>query len=335
MRNTVAALAVLCLLAGCDGNPLVAGLTADDGTTDDGTTDDGTTGDDTTTTDDGTTDDDATTTADGVALTVARNLESIVYDPVAETLFVTVESIDGTPVSAEYTRNAAAEAALPAGYQAYSLQEDALDRFFLAVVKQSTDGSVIGAAVADGGQFNYEFSGGWYQRTGEFTPPEIGTGPGQGQVSYAGDYVGLDDWTGIVPTIPGTADPSTQPRGPGRVTGQVFINANFADMSLNGSIFNRNAIDSAIALDTLVLAVNTINADGTFTGNVEPFGETGNDIGDYAGVFGGVDAASVGIAILIENYTDLVENETETGIMVLTQCGKTGEDATLCAGTAP
>ena len=318
MRKSMVALAAVALFTACDGNPF---STADTASSTTSTT---------------------TTTASTIPATISNNLSTFTYDPVAQTVSVAISGLDSTPTSVAYTRNLAAEAGLPAGYEAYSIQEDALDRLFVAVARQSADGSVRAGVASDGGQFNRFFSGAHYERTGDFTPPTIGTGPGAGQVSYAGGYVGLDNWSGPNPTLPAGADPSLQMSGPGRVTGNVFINANFSDMQLNGSVFNRRAIDlvtvanpTGTPLANLILIPGSIGADGTFSGDIELQSGTITDIGDYAGIFGGTDAASLGGALVVTNFLDGIDTESETGIFVLTQCGMTGADAVLCAGPAP
>ncbi|MEM6694428.1 MAG: hypothetical protein AAF626_07180 [Pseudomonadota bacterium] len=332
MRNSVAALAVLCLLAACEGNPINTGLTVDPPEDDDPTTP---------IDPDPDPDPDGDTTADGVPLTVAVNLETIAFDPVADTLSVTIDSLDGTPVAVNYVRTPGPEADLPPGYRFYTLQEDPLDRFFAAVVAQSADGTATGAIVADGGQFNREFHGGFFDRTGGFDAPPVGPGPGQGQVSYAGSYVGLDDYSGIIPPLPQGADPALQMRGPGRVTGQVFINANFAEMTLNGAVFNRQLIDLGGAmLPNLVLVVTDIDEDGRFEGEVEQNRVVNGmgviePVGDYAGLFSGPNASSIAAALVIENFNPDLFDETETGLIVLNQCGRPGEDTALCTGAAP
>ncbi|MEM6324146.1 MAG: hypothetical protein AAF748_10700, partial [Pseudomonadota bacterium] len=287
-------------------------------------------------------DPDGDTTADGVPLTVAVNLETIAFDPVADTLSVTIDSLDGTPVAVNYIRDENPARPLPPGFRLYTLQEDPLDRLFAAVVAQSADGTATGAIVADGGQFNREFHGGYFDRTGGFDAPPVGPGPGQGQVSYAGSYVGLDDYSGIIPPLPAGADPALQMRGPGRVTGQVFINANFADMTLNGAVFNRQLIDitGSPMIPNLVLVVTDIDEDGRFEGEVEQNRVVNGmgviePVGDYAGLFSGPNASSIAAALVIENFNPDLVDETETGLIVLTQCGRPGEDAALCTDTAP
>ncbi len=325
MRKQLTVLAVVAGLVACDGNPFET--PPEETTTDPGTT---------------TPDPDPNApevTEAGIPIILANNLQSVTYDPVAKTLSVQILGLDSTPTSVAYSRNLAAEAGLPAGYEAYSIQEDALDRLFLGVARESADGSVRAAAVSDGGQFNRFFSGGFYERDGAFTPPTIGDGPGTGQVSYAGDYVGLDNYSGPVPPLPPGADPSLQMQGPGRVTGEVFINANFDDMLVNGSVFNRARLDNPLLplLTDLVLVSTDISTEGTFLGIVETLdGIDFVKVGDYGGIFGGADAAALGGVLKIDAYdSDLSPLISETGVFVLTQCGQPGEDVALCTGTAP
>ena len=322
MRNSVAALAVLILLAACDGNPLTVPTTTTPPTTP-------------TTPPTG-----PEVNANGIPTALARNLEGIAYDPVAKTLMVTIAGIDGTPEAVSYTRNMAAEVGLPAGYEAYSIQEDPLDRFFTGVVRESADGSVTAAIASDGGQFNRFFSGGWYERDGSFTPPNIGNGPGEGQVTYAGGYVGLDNYSGPLPPTPPGTNPAVQPQAPGRIAGDVIINANFSDMLVNGSINNRvrldnPGLDATSPLANLVLVVTGISAEGEFLGDVELQGLIGQSIGQYGGLFGGLDASSLAAVLFIEEFDSTLEGEAETGLLVLTQCGMAGSDPALCTGTAP
>ncbi|MDJ0824709.1 MAG: thymidylate synthase [Rhodobacter sp.] len=317
MRRYLTALATAVAVVACDGNPLVTTDTTAEPT------------------DPGTPAEPPTTTDAGIPLELANNLRSVTYDPVAKTLSVEITGIDSTPVMVPYTRNLAAEAGLAPGYEAYTIQEDALDRLFLGVARESADGSVRGVAVGDGGQFNRFASGGYYERTGGFTPPAIGSGPGAGQVSYAGGYVGLDNYSGPLPPVP---DPALQMQGPGRVDGDAFINANFSDMQINGTIFNRVRLDApalAPALTDLMLIITDIGTDGTFIGDVEQITGVGIPIGKYGGTFGGVDAAGLAGVLKIDEWDPTREGESETGVFVLTQCGKPGEDVTLCAGTAP
>ena len=122
-----------------------------------------------------------------------------------------------------------------------------------------------------------------------------------------------------------------------------------AEVSFNGSlseVFNRvlldqptvtNPLGSPHQVPTLILTPGNIAADGTFSGDTieASIGGTVQGIGSYAGVFGGANAASMAGGLIIQNFDPNRENESEHGFWVLTQCGQTGEDAALCAGTAP
>ena len=321
MRNYLTAFAVVAGLVACDGNPFVTEETPPAAADPDPVEPDPNAPE---------------VTDAGIPTALANNLRSVTYDPVAMTLSVEISGLDGTPTSVPYTRNLAAEAGLPAGYEAYSIQEDALDRLFVGVARESADGSVRGVAVSDGGQFNRFFAGGYYERTGGFTPPTVGAGPGAGQVSYAGNYAGLDNYSGPLPPVP---DPALQMQGPGRVTGDVFINANFDDMLVNGTVYNRVRLDNALlpALTDLVLISTDITTEGTFLGSVETLDGTDfANVGNYGGTFGGTDASGLAGVLKIDAFdSDLSTLISETGVFVLTQCGKPGEDVTLCAGTAP
>ncbi len=321
MRKQLTVLAVVAGLVACDGNPFET--PPEETTTDPGTTPDP--------------DPNAPEVNEaGIPVALAKNLSAVTYDPVAKTLAVTISGIDSTPVSVAYTRLPAAEVGLPAGYEAYTVQEDPLDRLFLGVARESADGSVRGVAVSDGGQFNRFFAGGFYERDGGFTPPAVGDGPGAGQVSYAGGYVGLDNYSGPLPPVP---DPALQMQGPGRVEGDVFINANFSDMLVNGSVYNRMRLDNPLLppLTDLVLVATDITTDGQFLGTVETtIDGTITGVGDYGGIFGGADASSLAGVLVIDSFDpDLGDAISETGVFVLTQCGQPGEDVTLCTGTAP
>ncbi|WP_425052582.1 hypothetical protein [Psychromarinibacter sp. S121] len=314
MRKSVAALAVLCLLAACDGNPL---LVEEEDVIDDGTDEE----------------DGVETNGAGIPTVLSNNLESVVYDPAARRLFVTISGLDGTPEAVEYDYNSAATAGLPAGHFAFTQQEDALDRFFTGIVKESSDESARAVIVSDGGQFNRFFWGGHYERDGDFDPPSSGDGPGEGQVSYAGDYVGLDNYSGPVP--PQNTDPTLQPQAPGRVVGSAFVNVNFEDMQINGSVFNRQTIDNPTLpeLRDIVMIVTEISEDGTFLGELE-FDNGDDATGNYGGIFGGNNASSVaGLLGFIPDPDD--PNSWETGMFVLTQCGLAGDDAALCVEAAP
>lgn len=278
-------------------------------------------------------DDDGTTSGD-VPEVIGNNVDAVEYDAANGTFEVTVTSLDTTPANATYNRTPQLD--VP-GYTAFSIQEDPLDRFFIALAANSTDGSTTGAVVLDGGQFNKVFGGAYFERTGSYSP-HVPDQPDNGLVSYAGEYAGLSNI--FVPEgnpanltdDTGTAglDPDTLPKQASTVTGDVFLNADFTDNTINGAITDREIVELGIALPNVILVAEPGNIDagaGTFAGTAEAPDQT--VIGDYAGIFGGDGATSLSGAIKIEGYLDGVENELEYGIFVLTKCGEPG-DAALC-----
>jgi len=324
MRKVMTAMAAVFVFTACDGNPFgtVTGTTTPTTPTN-------------------------PTTATAIPDAVASNLTALSFDATASTVTVEISGLDSSPsVVSTFTRNLGAEAGLPAGHLAYTLQEDPLDRFFSAIVSESNDGTVRGGVVSDGGQFLRFFSGVYYERDGGFTPPTSTTSPGSGQVSYAGDYVGLDNWSGPVPNLPAGTHPSIQMQAPGRVTGQIFLNVNFDDLLINGSVFNRILLDRPSVANpngdphqvpTLILTPGNIAADGTYAGDSIEASVDGTlqSIGQYSGIFGGANAASMAGGLIITDFDPNLENESEHGFWVLTQCGQTGENAALCNGTQP
>lgn len=298
MSRVIWPLAALLAIAACSGNgPAV--ISSPDGTG--GTTDGGT----------------ETTT---IPTVLKGDLQAIAYD--GTTLQVQIAGLDSTPTLVEFDRVASLDVA---GYKAYKMQEDALDRMFVALAKTSDDGAVTAATVSDGGQFNRHFGGGIYSRNGSFDRPEIGDGPAEGQVSYAGDYAAV--LNGRVqygdPTSelldPGDADPAIQPRQSSRVGGSIFLNANFSDNLVNGAIYDRVMIDENFNLDDVILVSTTIGTDGTFAGKAE--NPDLQEIGDYGGIFGGTDANSVAGVVYLTEVEDSFDGELEHGTFVLTKCG--------------
>lgn len=270
-----------------------------------------------------------------------NNLELVAYDPVAGTLSVDMAALDKNdsdiPLES-YMPNAALTALTP-GYQVFTYQDDPLDRMFVAIVAQSPDGAVMGAVVMDGGQFNKFFGGGFYATDGDYTP---GSGPNDtGLVSYAGNYAALTnlDADGSQLLTPGgSPDPVLLPDQPAQISGQVFINADFGDNTLNGAIYNRaftnldpvlQAAIGGAALEDVILTPTDITDAGTFFGTVETSDQ--DAVGSYGGTFGGTEASAVaGVTSLDGDWLDTIDNEAEFGVFVLTQCGQPGEDP-ICA----
>ncbi|WP_076364999.1 transferrin-binding protein-like solute binding protein [Phaeovulum vinaykumarii] len=281
------------------------------------------------------------TTTAAIPADLAVNVNKIVYDPGTTpgggTIQIEIASLDTTPLTATFTRDASLDVT---GYKAFRMQEDALDRMFIALAAESADGSVRAATVGDGGQFNRYFAGGYYERDGAFDAPPVNSAtPGSGQVSYAGSYAAVTNVglaaggpTDVTLPIPAGTDPSLTPSQPARVAGDIFLNANFADSSVNGSIYNRVIVDSGFSLDDVILVAATIDGNGTFAGTTENPAQVGT--GTYGGIFGGTDAAAVAGVVHLEEFESTWTNEQEHGVFVLTQCGLPGS-APICATVAP
>ncbi|MDO9524345.1 MAG: thymidylate synthase [Gemmobacter sp.] len=327
MIRKLASLLVVTSMAACGGNPFVA---PDDG--------------------DGTEPPPVDTTTVVVPAVLKNSVNAINYNAADDAFEISLAGLDTTPVTAVWLRNTALESGLT-GFRAYSVQEDPLDRMFVGLARESDDGTTRAAMGGDGGQFNRYFSGAVYDRDGGFTPP-TGTGaPGSGQVSYAGDYAGLLN-TGVAPgpdqlPIPPGTDPDLEPRQPFRVSGEVFINANFSENLVNGAVYNRVIVDNGFNLDNVILIPSDIAPNGTFQGEArrsrrvdlaEPV------VGDYGGVFGGTNAGNLaGILSLTKVYEgtnglptdgDAIDGLEERGIFVLRQCGLSGASA-ICSDAAP
>lgn len=307
MNRALLSLGLITGLAACgDGQPFTFGQTVDPGTDDSGST-------------------------NSIDETIARNVD-LVGTPSGGSLSVQITGLDGPAIPVSFSRNTALD--VP-GYEAYSYQDDPLDRFFVAMVETSADGAMLGSAVISGGQFNEYYGGVYYERVQVYTA-------GSGQVSYAGTYVGLtninDAGDQLLPVDPGT-DPSIVSGQPYIITGDIFLNANFDEATpvINGEIYNRAVLDTDVTaangnqptpdgeiLD-LALTQGVIDADGNFSGAVEMPDRT--TVGTYAGQFGGTGGSSVAGGLFLDgDWWDAVENENEIGLFVLTQCGEPGDD---------
>ena len=255
---------------------------------------------------------------------LAKNLKAVKFIPASggnpAQLTVEMFAIDTSPFTAEYIRNPALD--VP-GYTAFSVQEDPLDRMFVALVAQGGNGDVQAGAVADGGQFNRFFSGTYYSR-------ESGASsvPTTGQVSYAGKYAGITNTGGPLPVPPGTPD-EVIPGEPRRTTGDVFMNVNFDDNAVNGSVFNRRFVGRGGALESIALTVSDLDDNGEFLGEVEFDNTPDEQIGTYGGIIGGDDGSAMAGVIFLDNIfvTDDPRNDdfdNEVGVFVLPRCGTPG-----------
>lgn len=290
------------------------------------------------------------TTGITVPAEVAGNVSAMRYDATAQTLTVTGVSLDKVPFQAVYTREAARDADY-GGYQVFMAQDDALDRHATALVLQS-DGTAVTGRVRAGvaatpGPRNRYLAGGYFERDGDFDPPAVTAT--SGMVSYAGRYAGLtnagvrDYGEGIlIEPDPSTPD-ELRPARAAQTTGDVFINADFADNRVEGNIYNRRFVPTNAALPSIVLVASEIDADGTFAGRVEYdlrqsngayAGLDDTEIGNYAGIFGGRDASAVGGVVALNQFDgeDALgfETEQEHGVFVIGKCGTAGASASVC-----
>lgn len=271
-----------------------------------------------------------------IPVEITNDLEGITYDPVNQRLIVSGISLDDGFTPTEYTRNPGLDRG---GYEAYTFQDDALDRHVTAYVK-AIDGTRA-AIVVSGGQFGYFFGGGTYSRDGAFDPPSGGVNGGL--VTYAGNYVGLlnigGDGGDLIPVDPGT-DPEVIPGQAAEVIGSVFINADFADNVVNGTVYDRSAVDIPGLIPVnqeLLLTPTEITGNGMFTGTVEEIDRSdpngGRDVvGTYGGIFGGTDASAVAGSLFANDH--IGDDSEEFGIFVLSQCGQPNDDP-ICSQVNP
>ncbi|KIC12950.1 thymidylate synthase [Leisingera sp. ANG-M1] len=264
---------------------------------------------------------------------LAGDVDSVSYNATDQTLTVTGVGLDETPFTATYIRKPALDRN---GYEAYTVQDNALTEHSTAYVRQAEGG--YAAVVMTGGQFGTFQGGTTYGRDGSYSAPDTST-PG-GIVSYAGTYVGLLNIDGdsgdlLTPT-PGT-DPSILPGQAAEITGDAFLNADFTgDGEVKGRIYNRQITDMpAVAVEDLTLTNTTIASDGSFTGSV--VADNAN-VGEYGGVFSGADAASVAGSVHAENHIEAFSGNTppieEFGIFVLGSCDGASPDP-VCSQPDP
>jgi len=160
-----------------------------------------------------------------------------------------------------------------------------------------------------------------------------------GQFSYAGAYAGImTTGAGTNPALP----PGLTPRGTYRIEGDTLFNANFANGLVNGGIDNRYALDAAgnrvdlnddgtvdenDMLPAVVMAETTINGSGAFAGKVELFNPDQPDqpqpqVGNYAGLFGGINATDVAGVLVFNPFGGSTPNEY--GVFNLPRCDTAG-----------
>ncbi len=286
-------LMALMLLAACDGNPFPGGPVTGGG--------------------------DGGGTPDPLLVPAVekQNMNAAIYTPGDPTIQVNMTSQDATALSATYTRNPAFDVG---GYQAYSYQESSSNRYVLALVKQT--GSVKGLIAVEGGQFANYHGGGDFVRADLFT---MGSGVA-GKANYSGSYVGMMNIGTPVPGPGGDLDPTRSYR----TTGRALITADFTEMSITGGVDNRRIVDPLVPavgitdpkLATISLFETGITGDGTFAGKVY-IGL--NSVGDYAGLFAGLNASQVAALLVFNPYgaPPIVEH----GLIVLDNCTDAGGPA--------
>ncbi|MGV8985036.1 MAG: hypothetical protein ACOH2H_01975 [Cypionkella sp.] len=286
----------LVLLAGCGGNPLAT-----------------TGGGGTVVVPPGTT---------AVPAVVKLNLNSADYTPGDATIKIHMTSQDAAALSATYTRIPKYDVD---GYQAYYYQETTSNRYVLAMVKET--GSVKGLIAVEGGQFANYHGGGDFVRADVFTMPTSGVGA---KYDYSGSYVGMMN---IGTALPGPGG-DLYPTQAYRTTGRALITADFTEMSVSGGVDRRMIVDpldpsagiSDPNLESIYLGKTDIASNGTFTGKVMMPRTPGSGVvGDYAGLFAGLDASQVAALLVFNPY--VTPPIKEHGLIVLDNCVSAGGPA--------
>lgn len=269
-------------------------------------------------------------TLSNIPETLTKNISAVSYNAAGGTITLRLAGLDGGSTDLTYVR----KPSLDVGpYQAYTMQEDALDRHFTTLAAESNDGRIVAGVTADGGQFNRYFGGGFYERTGVFDAPPASSG----QVEYAGNYAGITNLDtdpaapgyDLLPAPAGT-NPAIMPAQGARVSGSILLNANFNESLMNGAVYARTFVDDpTVILPDIALLSTSIADDGSFFGDIEFRGSIGRDIGDYGGMFAGINSSSVGGVLFlsdVDNNTFSWIGDEEVGVFVLTQCGQPGDD---------
>jgi hypothetical protein len=292
MSAVRSSLAALLVLAGCGGNPF-PGNTGGGGTPN-----------------------------ETVPAVVRVNMNSASYTPGNATIKINMTSQDATDLTASYARNAAFDVG---GYQAYTYQESSSNRYVVALVKET--GSVKGLVAVEGGQFANYHGGGDFVRADVFSIPASGVGP---KYTYSGSYVGMMNIGEPVSGPGGDLDPTRAYR----TTGRALITADFTEMSVSGGVDNRAIVDTLYdgngdpdptlnPLDTISMFETGVTSEGAFQGKVR-IGTT--EVGDYAGIFAGLDASQVATLLVFKPYKGS-QFIKEHGLIVLDNCASAGGPA--------
>lgn len=257
----------------------------------------------------------------GAASLIDGDINAATFNGATETMIVSI-TLDADVENQVYTRAVIYDVN---GYQAYTTQDDPLDRMFTAFGGVSADGVTTAVVAMDGGQFTKYFGGAVYNATSY-------SAPSAGLSSYAGKYVGLTNVGTRDGTLDSIAPAVLLPERAARIQGDVFINADFTDNQLNGAIYNREVLDGSplnVGDGTVYLTPTGIAADGSFTGTAAQSigGAAPVPVGEFTGTFGGANASGLAGGIYITDFDPDLDNEEERGIFVLNQCGTAGESA--------
>lgn len=252
---------------------------------------------------------------------LAVNMSSADYDPVADTLSVSLYGFDHPELNGRYTRASALDVVADDGsttYRAFTYQENTQSRPYLALFASGAD-STAGAS-ATYGEFGTHFGGTTFSRTGY-------SRPSRGSAQYRGNYVGLltrpDTTDGVGPSYHLDSAHDQWDTSPvQRVRGDANIRVNFEEGEghIEGGIVNRRVVGfggptGETPLDDLSL-IDTVLTDGAFVGEVR-IGIQG--VGNYGGVLAGVGATEVAGVLVITPYTD-DPYTSEFGTFVLPEC---------------
>ncbi len=131
--------------------------------------------------------------------------------------------------------------------------------------------------------------------------------------------------------LPAATDPSTAfRRNRPAPHGQIFLNVDFADNTVNGNVSDRTLVDTEPPCRRSYWSKATSRQMARFWAMSNMTATQRRSIGAFGGVFGGTDAAAVGGVISLDQFFDdagIANNaERERGVFVLIQCGQPGDD---------
>lgn len=196
----------------------------------------------------------------GVPQELSSDLGAVEYDPVNETLKVTLLPFDGSPQEASYIRVDAEDID---GFQAYELQENRSSRKYTGLFQARNHSSA--GAVATNFDLENQFGGATYSRDTEYSAPTSGI------ATYRGTYAGVQTTTNTATGV-----------GPNRVSGDVLLNVDFNQARVEGEVVNMQVVDGGAALQDVTMVQTAVDS-GVFYGEVRGPGGNGNYGGNLAG----------------------------------------------------